>query len=298
MTIIDEKYLPFEPEEMHQHFLGNSEKQIEYYIQSATKYHAFLAANPELKGMPVSRSRRPRQIEKDERFWTAAALKSIFDHPDSRTIWESLLSKVFGDEPPIQGISTWDDCLQGDLYLYFEAQVPSPEKYTQWLGQHYKEAHFIPYVLDAAERKSKRPLEGPTHLDAILVNNSNGFSVLFESKVLSDISVDVTFDIRRNQLARCIDILLEENNGLPKALGKRNPEKSLFLLLTPEVFHQKPWTHLYGWLFNEYLADSTSLLRDLPHRDLSDCMRVSSRLGWVTFEEIESICPGACGWMV
>ncbi|MEA3327401.1 MAG: hypothetical protein U9R53_08865 [Chloroflexota bacterium] len=296
--MIDEKYLPFEPEELHQHFPGNAKKQIDYFIQSAERYHEFLAANPDLKGIPVSRSRRPMQIEKDERFWTAAALKSIFDHPDSYRIWESLLVKGFGDEPPIRGISTWSECLKGDLYLFFEAQVPSPQKYTQWLRQHFKEVHFIPYVLDAAERKSKRSLEGPTHLDAILVNASNGFSVLFESKVLSDISVDVTFDIKRNQLARCIDILLKENKALSKALGKREPEKSLFLLLTPEVFRENPWSRLYGWLFNEYVSDPAALSRDLPHRDLSDCMHVSSRLGWVTFEEINSICPRACGWMV
>jgi len=297
MTLIDKKYLPFEPEEMQQHFLRNAEKQVEYYIKSSERYHSFLAENPELEGIPVSRSRGPRQIEKDERFWTAAALKSVFDHSDSQSIWESLLSKEFGHEPPIQGISTWSDCLQGDLCLLFEVQVPSPKKYTEWLSQNHADTHFIPYVLDAAERKSKRPLEGPTHLDAILVNKSNGFSVVFESKVLSDISLDVTFDIKRNQLARCIDILLDENKELLNALGKREPEKSLFLLLTPEVFRQSPWMRLYGYLFNEYQTNPSSLFRDLPHRDQSNCMWVLSRIGWVTFEEIYSVCSGACGWI-
>jgi len=297
MTIIDQKYLPFAPEELYRHFLGNEEKQVDYYIKSAETYHAFLAAHPELKGIPVSRSRRPRQIEKDERFWTASTLKSVFDHPDSQRIWERLLTKVFGPTPPIHGVNSWTDCLQGDLYLYFEAQVPSPKKYTKWLSENYADAHFIPYVLDAANRKSKRVLEGPTHLDAVLINKTNGFSVLFEAKVLSDISVDVTFDIKRNQLARCIDILLEENRRLPKALGERDPEKSLFLLLSPEVFRQSPRTRFYGYLLNDYQNNPSALCRDLPHRDQSKCRGVSTRLGWVTFEDINSFCSGACPWI-
>lgn len=296
--MIDITYLPFEPEELHQHFLVDAEKQVDYLIRSAERYNEFLAENLDLKGIPVSKSRGPRQIEKDERFWTATTLKSVFDRPDSQKIWGALLSSQFGNEPPIQGMNTWSDCLQGELYLYFEAQIPSPVKYTRWLRHHLSDTHFIPYILDAAERESKRPFEGPTHIDAILVNSSNGFSVLFESKVLSDIDKQVTYNVKRNQLARCIDILLEENKGLPEALGKREPEKSLFLLLTPEIFRQSPWTRLYGWLINEYRSNPESLSRDLRHRDQCNCKSVASRIGWMTFEDINSVCPGTCGWIV
>ncbi len=140
-------------------------------------------------------------------------------------------------------------------------------------------------------------MEGPTHLDAILINSTNGFSILFESKVLSDISKDVTFDITRNQLARCIDILLEENNELPEALGKRDPEKSLFFLLTPDVFRQKPWTRLYGYLLKAYRTNPDALSRDLVHRYKSACRSVSSRIGWLTIEDIKIACPKFCQWM-
>lgn len=296
-SMIDSTYMPFEPEELYGHFLVDAEKQIEYFSKSADRYHEFLSMNPDLRGISVSKSRIQRQIEKDERFWTAAALKTINDQPDSNNIWINLLSAIFGGKPPIAGMNTWLDCLVGELHLYFEAQIPSPKKYTEWLRNNISNSHFIPYVLDAASRESQRPLEGPTHLDAILVNKINGFSILFESKVLSDISKQVTFDITRNQLARCIDILLEESDGLNNALGSRDPEKSLFVLLTPEVFRQKPWTRLYGWLLNQYRSDVSALSRDLFHRDKEECINVVSRIGWLTFEDIRSACPKSCRWL-
>ena len=70
----------------------------------------------------------------------------------------------------------------------------------------------IPYILRAAKGK-KRSLEGPTHVDAILVNIDNGFGILFEAKVLSDISYQITYDTTRNQIARNIDVMLEENTS-------------------------------------------------------------------------------------
>ena len=295
--MIDKTYLPFEPKNLYKHYLGNAERQVNYFIRSVEKYHEFMNENQDLEGVPITKSMKPRQIEKDEKFWTVTALKSVFDHPNSKEIWKLILSKSFGMNPPIQGMKSWSECLKGEINLYFEAQIPSPVKYTNWLQDHIKDSHFIPYVLGAANRNSKRSLEGSTHYDAILVNGSNGFSVMFEAKVLSDISKQVTFDIKRNQLARCVDILLEENNELPEALGKRVADKSLFLLLTPNIFRENKWSRLYGWLLDEYRSNPNSLYRDLPHRDLNVCRSVASRIGWITFEDINTACPGACGWI-
>ena len=41
---------------------------------------------------------------------------------------------------------------------------------------------------------------------------ATGVAVIFEAKVLSDISAHVTFDLARNQLARSIDVMLEANS--------------------------------------------------------------------------------------
>lgn len=59
--MIDSTYMPFEPKELYQHFLVDAEKQIDYFIKSANRYHEYLASNP--NGISVSRSRNQRQIE-------------------------------------------------------------------------------------------------------------------------------------------------------------------------------------------------------------------------------------------
>ena len=68
---------------------------------------------------------------------------------------------------------------------------------------------MIPYIRDAAARNSGLPLEGASHVDAIFANPLNGFGLLIEAKVLSDIVASVSFDNQRNQLARNIDLMLE-----------------------------------------------------------------------------------------
>jgi hypothetical protein len=295
--MIDPRYLPFTRTQMEPHFLVDHQSQLDYFEISAARYREFLATNPETLGIPISVARTPRQIEKDERFWTAATLKTLFEHPDRDAILESLLSKAYGSTPPIDGLTTWQDCVRGDLALYFEAQLPSPRAYADWLRQNLKDRHLIPYVRDAAGRDASRLREGPTHFDAILVNPGNGFSLVFESKVLSDVSSSVSFDSLRNQMVRCIDVMLERQKAAPAALASRDPDRSLFALLTPQMFRKNPHSRLYGWLFEEYRRDPGTIARDLPHRTSADWESVSRRLGWLTFEDIASHCVGACAWL-
>lgn len=82
-------------------------------------------------------------------------MKAIYDHPDSLNIWVNVLNEQFGEKPPISGMNTWVECLLGELHLYFEAQTPSPKKYREWLSMNISDAHFIPYILDAAGRDSR-----------------------------------------------------------------------------------------------------------------------------------------------
>lgn len=251
INLIDDKYLPFTRDQMRQHFLVDAESQIDYFERSAERYHDFFTANFRIAGNSITNVRRARQIEKDERFWTAASLKHIFDHPRRNTTLEVILASAFGDKPPVEGLNTWSECLMGELSLYFEAQATSPKAYVDWLSQNLSERQIIPYVRDAAAREGRRRLEGPTHFDAVIVNRSNGFSLLIEAKVLSDISPHVSFDNLRNQLVRCIDVMIEpavqsKSRSLATAFDVRKVERSLFALLTPEVFRRQPQSRLYG----------------------------------------------------
>ena len=57
----------------------------------------------------------------------------------------------------------------------------------------------------------------------MLLAAATGVAVIFEAKVLSDISTHVTFDLARNQLARSIDVMLEVNSALSAPLSLRGP---------------------------------------------------------------------------
>jgi len=131
----------------------------------------------------------------------------------------------------------------------------------------------------------------------MLLNADNGFAVLFEAKVLSDMSYQVSFDAMRNQIARNIDVMLERNDSLPEPLSLRQPQRTLFALLTPEIFRKHPHSRLYGWLMNEYRHSPTALARDIPHRRSVDWSDVARRLGWLTWEDCEQVLPGSCPWL-
>ena len=83
--VIDPVYLPFPAEQVRSHLASslrdNAHERVErdlmYYLNSAGRYHRFKNTHPITRGMPLSKQRRPRQIEKDERFWVVTCLGSI-----------------------------------------------------------------------------------------------------------------------------------------------------------------------------------------------------------------------------
>lgn len=306
-SVIDPIYLPFALERLRNHFIvsTNAEKeevdrQLQYYIDSATRYHDFQQKHPTRQGMTLSELRRPCQIEKDERFWVVTCLMSFYCATERNQLFGTLLRRCFGDSPPLEDCQSWTECLDGDLRLFFEVKLPSPPDYKRLLREEITRRQVVPYVLDAACRAGtgsvRESLEGSTHVDAVLINTYNGFAVLFEAKVLSDISIQVSYDAMRNQLARTIDIMLEENSSLPEPLSLRKPERTLFALLTPELFRKRPSSRLYGWLLNEYRTEPTALARDLPHRKSADWPAVAQRIGWLTWEDCAQVLPEACPW--
>lgn len=303
-SIIHPTYLPFSVEQLQKHFVdvdGRPDKYVRYYLDSIARYEDFCRENPERKGLSLTAMRRPAQVEKDERFWIVACLMLIFYSADPVASFTRVFQTVLGDKPPMAGIEKWEECFDGDLKLFFEVQLPAPPAYKEWLRENIMNRHMIPYVFDAAHNKNgsaiKKTLEGPTHVDAVLLNADNGFAALFEAKVLSDISYQVSFDATRNQIARNIDVMLERNDGLHHPLDKRDPDRTCFLLLTPELFREKWQSRLYGWLMKEYQIKPEALARDIGHRNGVDWSEVAGRLGWLTWEDCQRILPGACSWI-
>ena len=302
-TVIHPVYLPFSPSQLRSHFppvacrsQEELERHVQYFVESAARYSQFCEKHPSRTGYPMSFLKAACQTEKDERFWVASCWLSFYYSSARTEVLSRLMGNCFGERPPITGFQTWAECFEGDLKLYLEAFLPSPPSYKTWLAAHVEERNLIPYTL-AAAAGSLSSLEGPTHCDTILINSSNGFGIVVEAKVMSDISDSVTFDTLRNQLARSIDVSLDWNPSLPAPLSQRDPEKTLILLQTPHLFRRFPHSRLYGWLFNEYRNNPKSLLRDLSHRHGMDCHAVSARLGWLTWEDCKNILPEVCVWL-
>jgi len=60
---------------------------------------------------------------------------------------------------------------------------------------------------------------------------------VFEAKVLSGVSKDITFDVARDQLARLVDVMLEPPRAAARApLSSRDPSLTSLVLVTPDLF--------------------------------------------------------------
>jgi hypothetical protein len=187
---------------------------LRHFTESAKRYHEFLNANN--LSVRQDQARGPCQIEKDERFWIATALMKLIKAEASNrvAVLAALLSQAFGPRPPFVAFDDWQSCLTGDQQLTLEASLPSPPSYCSWLRESGSGQHFIPYVERARKRNTEGKLEGATSVDAVIVNVDNGFALLLEAKVLSAISLDVSFDAFRNQIARSLDGMLEDGQEL------------------------------------------------------------------------------------
>jgi len=92
--------------------------------------------------------------------------------------------------------------------------------------------------------------------------------------------------------------MLDNTSQPGSGLENRDPANSLFSLLTPGSFKRYPRSRLYGWLMREYITDPNALKRDLTHREEMDWVGLSRRIGWLIFEDLEQIRPGACPWLL
>ena len=190
-------------------------------------------------------------MEREERFWLATALMSLYHADDGSgrgQLFARLLERA-GLRPP-SGFPGWEDALAAPD-LFFEVNLPSPARYRAWLCDHLGERVPIPYLKKRRKRRGRgwKDRRGPTRCCRCCA-----VAVIFEAKVLSDISTHVTFDLARNQLARTIDVMLEVNPALAAPLNLRKPERTFLVLLTPALTQPGrardaiSKSRLYGWL--------------------------------------------------
>lgn len=305
-SMMHKTYLPFTEDKLRSHFakvkqkgecVSTHESHIRYYSGSIERHKEYIGriTDRNRKGETVSEMKVPCQIEKDERFWIAACMMTIFYSKHRTQEFVRLFEQAYGNNPPISDIASWKTCFEGELHLFFEPNLPSPKSYSSWLAKNHTRRQFIPYVLASAQGKAN--LEGATNADALILNPANGFAVIIEAKVLSDISCQITYDALRNQIARNIDVMLEKNEDLCDPLKKRIAQRTLFLLITPRLFKNDPRSRLYGYKFDQYRNDPDSLGEDLPHRSKQEMQGISRKLGWLTWEDFRHVNPECCKWL-
>ena len=173
----------------------------------------------------------------------------------------------------LQGILKTNDPIKGSIKLKIERQLASPRGYMDWLRKYEIQQHPIRYIRE--EAKDKETLEGPTHVDAQIVTDN--LLILIEVKFTADIQCDTTYALHRNQLARTIDVGIEEAKGSGKKL--------IVLLCTPKVYMERK-SRLYYYKIQEY-SDPVNIKNDIQWRPVEVFKDVVVK--WVSLEEVIKI---------
>lgn len=158
-----------------------------------------------------------------------------------------------------------------EVKVELEKDILPPDNYLKWLRNKVKE-HPIGYIRSEAE--TKKTLEGPTQVDAIVETNS--LLVLIEVKFTSDISPFTKFGLARNQIARLIDV------GIPEAIKRR---KTLVVLCcTPSELFEKR-SRFYYYKIKEY-SESSNIQKDIPWRTTEEINVTLEKATWASLETI------------
>lgn len=225
-------------------------------------------------------------------------------------VWDDLIARVEGQEG--KDSSDYDDEQVWTFLVgcgYAIAGEDGVARLTEALTGSTQKSPANPKIWFEVLPVSPRKGEGKTHLDlalgtiAVREGTESGIRLddvglpwvcFCEMKWYSDISVRVTCDVHRNQLARVTE------NALCFQTSGKYAEKVYVTPVTPATFRNaRLKSRLYQYKFEEYDADRTCLMDDLEAcvleknqqadwsfpRDLAQ--RVASlSLRWVTYDEL------------
>ena len=178
-----------------------------------------------------------------------------------------LTNRILG----LAGVSAYEENV---VCIGLERQFKPPQGYLKWLMEDVKN-HPVRYIrLQAAKHTPGKPLESNTHADAFI--ETDKLIILFEIKFTSDISHSTTFNPRRNQLARLIDVGLEVN----RCSGK----EVLIVLSTPSSLYEAK-SRLYCYKVEEY-TNPLMIQRDIPWRSVSEVRDNVLAVKWVALEAL------------
>ena len=165
-----------------------------------------------------------------------------------------------------------------EVKLNFEKDLPPPAEYLKWLNDEVTH-NPVRYVRKQADerKKAKRRLEGDTQVDAMI--KTNNLVILIEVKFTSDISPYTKFGLKRNQIARLIDVGIAE--------GQRCHKRLIVLCCTPKELFQKR-SRLYYYKVKEY-SDPSNIQGDIPWRTIDEINETLKKVAWVSLKRVIQI---------
>jgi hypothetical protein len=182
-----------------------------------------------------------------------------------------LANRILG----LAGISPFEENVVG---IGLERQYLPPAGYLQWFKKEVK-SHPVRYIREQSDehRKTKKPVESRTHVDAVI--ETDKLIIFFEIKYTSDISHSTTFNPYRNQLARLIDVGLEE--------AKSSGKEVLVILSTPATLFERR-SRLYYYKVQEY-SDPLMIQKDIGWRPVKQIEENLLAVKWIALEEIVNL---------
>jgi hypothetical protein len=162
--------------------------------------------------------------------------------------------------------------------LNFEKQFKPPQGYLKWLEKEVSR-HPVRYVREQGKNhvSRSRRLEANTHVDAII--ETEHLLIFIEVKFTSDIAPQTTFDAKRNQLARTIDVGISE--------AEKKGKKLVVLLCSPSFLYLEK-SRLYYYKIQEY-SDFSKIKEDIVWRELEGIRKRLLAVDWVPLEIIIEI---------
>lgn len=243
-----------------------------------------------------------KNIDHDEPWLTLMALYSLFGNQSNLgqpnvtdSFYSVLLNCGINESPSFEQVKS----------ILLEKKFPEITSYREYLYELLQREKYHLYPdrrnkLNQRLKDKRESLEGNTNLDLQITCHNNNKIIYFfiESKYLSDISYQITYNPVRNQIIRNIDVMIDFalNNAL-------NFSDVHFLLLTPKIFRTEkygggkksvlnefdPQKGRYYCSIMDYYKNPNIIKKALPHRkQISDSNWevVSNNIGWITFEDI------------
>jgi hypothetical protein len=243
-----------------------AKKQFNFTDAKVKKYRNWVATANEVRAKDLLDSKL-NQYDKAEELITFYTFAPIELRKDKNDVVEEILK-----------LGEIHETIEKLEKISFEKLYKSPNAFLNWLNKKVV-SNPIRYVrMKGRQNVAKgKPLEGKTHVDVVI--ETKRLVVLVEVKFTSDISYQIDYYPIRNQLARNIDVGIEE--------AKKKGKRLVVLLCTPEELFNKK-SRFYYYKIKDY-KDPNKIFEDLEWRPIEEIKEHLLKVAWIPLEKVIEI---------